>query len=347
MRRPHASTALAAALLAALPACSRSGAETDTAAPAPPIHVQVAKVERQDLVRRIRLPGTVRADQAVRLHARVSGYVKSIVKDRGDRVKAGEVIATLDLPELAAEQAGAKATFDLEDATLKRLDAIRNAEKTAVTDQDMDVARAKRATAEAALKRLETLLAYAEVRAPFDGVVTERFVDPGALVQQGPVVHVVDVSKVRVVVDVPEPEARFVKAGAAAEVALPALPGKPFAAAVGRTAETLDPSTRSLRAEIDAANPDGALRPGLYASVTLALETHAGAPAVPSKAVVMEQGKPVLYLLADGRAKKVPVTTGIDDGQKVEITSPLKGDETVILPGAQALTDGARVEASQ
>lgn len=344
---PAAGALLAASLAVALPACGRAPGETAAPPDEKPARVQVVRPERQDIVRRIQLPGTVRADQEVKLHAKVTGFVKSIVKDRGDAVKAGELIATLDIPEMALERDSLQASFALEDATLRRLEAIRKAEKTAVTDQDLDVARAKRTSSEAALKRLDTLIGYAEIRAPFDGVVTERFVDAGALVQQGPVVTVMDASKVRILVDAPEPEVRFVKVGAGADVKLGALPGKTFVARVARRADALDVPTRTMRAELDAPNPDGALLPGMYAAVSLELERHAGALLLPGKAILIEQGKPVVWTASDGRAKKVPITTGIDDGVQTEVTSGLAGAEAVILPGAQALTNGVRVEVSE
>lgn len=334
-----------ASLFPLLPACGRAPGETAAPPSEKVARVQVVKPERGDVARRVALPATVRADFEVKLHAKANGYVQSIVKDRGDRVRKDEVIATLDIPEVAQERESAKAAFKLEDATVQRLDAIWKAEKTAVTVQDLDVARAKRDMAAAALKRLDALVGYAEVRAPFDGVVTERFVDPGALVQAGPVVTVVDLSKVRVIVDVPEPDVRLVAVGTPADVRLDALPGRAFPTKVARASSSLDPGTRTLRAELEVSNSDGAILPGMYASVSLVLERHADALALPAKAIQSEQGKPCVFVVAEGKAHKVAVSLGIDDGVRTEVTSGLAGDESVILPGRETPTDGMRVEA--
>ncbi len=340
---------LVAVLPAGFPAgCGRpaEGQVPAAGAAAPAVRVQTARPERADLLRRIALPGTVRADHEVKLHAKTTGYLKTITKDRGDRVTRDEVVAVLDLPELAPELESAQAALDLEDATLRRLEAIRAQERTAVTDQDLDVAKAKRAAAEASVKRWRTLLAYAEIRAPFDGIVTERYADPGALVQPqtGPVLRLLDIARVRIIVDVPEPEARFVAAGNVADVRLDGLPGRTVAAKVARSAPALDPVTRTLRTELEAENPDGSILPGMYAAVSLAQEKRPGALTVPPKAVVLDQGKPVVYVLADGAAHRTPVETGVDDGVRTEVTSGLKGGETVILPGKDPLRDGLRVE---
>ena len=204
--------------LLALVVAAPAGCERADGSPARPsdtsaLAVRVAKPVRQEVVRRVVLPATVRADLEVTLYAKVTGYLKEIAKDRGDKVKAGELVALLEIPEMMSEIAHAKASFELEDATLRRLEAIRKVEKTAVTDQDLDLARAKRDMAKASLKKLETLHEYTEIRAPFSGTVTERFVDPGAFIQQGKIVSIVDTSKVRVLVDVPESEVRFATVG--------------------------------------------------------------------------------------------------------------------------------------
>ena len=307
----------------------------------------LATVQAEDVVRRMQIPGSIRAEQEVILHAQAHGFVTSITKDRGDRVAAGDIIATLDIPELTVDREGAQATLALADADMKRLDAIRALERTAVTDQDLDVQRAKHATATAAVKRIDALLGFASVRAPFAGMITERFVDPGALVQQSPIVRLVDVSKVRVLADVPEAELRWITVGTPCEVRVASAPGKAFAVTVSRMASSLDVATRTLRVELDRPNADLALLPGMYATVLIDLERHTHVLAVPVKAVVMEQGKPVVYTLVDGKAVNTPVTTGISDGLKTEILSGLTDQQTVIIAAALGLKDGMRVRSAE
>ena len=315
---------------------------------AKPLVVQIAKAEPGDIIRRIRLPGSLRANQEVRLHAKANGFVKTITKDRGDGVKAGEVVATLEIPELATDLDSARALFAIADSTVKRLEKIRAADVGAVPEQDLEVERAKRAAAEATRKRVEAMIAYTEIKAPFDGVITERHVDLGALVQQGAIVTLIDRSKLRLIVDVPEAEVRFVLVGSLADVTLEAIPGKVFPMAVKRTANRLDADSRTLRIELESEPGDPAMAPGMYAAVALALERHRDVLCVPAKSLAMEQGKPCVYTLVDGKAHKAPVTTGIGDGMRTEIASGLaNGDFVIIPPGPGLVRDGLAVQAAE
>jgi RND family efflux transporter MFP subunit len=336
----------AALLLALAIGCDRPAATADPTIPhGSAVHVKVVKPARQDIARRIMLPASVRADSEVTLVAKVTGYLKTITKDRGDRVKAGELIALLEIPEMVSEIAHARASFAIEDSTCRRLEAIRKAEKSAVTDQDLDLAHAKRDMAEATLKKLETLKGYTEIRAPFDGSVTERFVDPGAFIQQGKLVTIVDTAKVRVIVDVPEAEVRFSQTGTEAAVRFDALPGKSVRAVISRSSGTLDPVLRTMRIEMDIPNADASLFPGMFARVELGVERKPQALVIPSKAVSILQEKAFVFVNSGGTAKKVGVTLGTADGQWFEACSGLTGDELIILPEGTALVDGMAVTA--
>jgi membrane fusion protein (multidrug efflux system) len=338
--------ALAAILISALAAsaggCDGAHGTTPTAGgpDTSAQRVKVVKPTRQDIVRRVLLPASVRADLEVTLFSKVTGFLKEITKDRGDRVKSGELIATLEIPEMISEIDHARASHALDETTFNRLEAIRKVEKTAVTDQDLDMARAKRDMSKATLKKLETLQSYTEIRAPFNGLVTERFVDPGAFIQQGKIVSMVDISKVRVLVDIPESEAPHASVGVRAQVQLDALPGKVFQAAISRSAGALDPTLRTMRVEIDVPNPEFTIYPGMFARVALAVDRHAHALVVPAGAVVLQQDRAFVFIDANGKAKKVQVTPGTEDGSWWEIQKGLTGEESVILPEGRTLTEG-------
>jgi membrane fusion protein (multidrug efflux system) len=340
---------LLTALLSALVIAASGGCgKADGSAPGPAadggaLAVRVTRPLRQEVVRRVVLPATVRADLEVTLYAKVTGYLKEITKDRGDKVKAGERVALLEIPEMVSEIAHAKASYELEDATLRRLEAIRKVEKTAVTDQDLDLARAKRDMAKATLKKLETLHESTEIRAPFAGTVTERFVDPGAFIQQGKIVSIVDTSKVRVLVDVPESEVRFAAVGTEAEVQFDALPGKKYKAAISRSADSLDPVMRTMRVEVDVKNEDASVYPGMFARVAFGVDRRAQALVIPSAAVTFQQDKAIVWVEVGGLAKKIPVLLGVDSGQYYEVLKGLSGEESVILPEGKALLDGTPV----
>jgi RND family efflux transporter MFP subunit len=337
----------AAILLALAVALSSGCGKADGSSPGPSdasaVSVRVTKPIRQEVVRRVVLPATVRADLEVTLYAKVTGYLKEITKDRGDKVKAGERVALLEIPEMISEIAHAKASYELEDATLRRLEAIRKVEKTAVTDQDLDLARAKTDMAKASLKKLETLHEYTEIRAPFAGTVTERFVDPGAFIQQGKIVSMVDTSKVRVIVDVPESEVRFAAVGTETDVQFDALPGKKYKAAISRAAGSLDPVMRTMRIEVDVKNDDSAIYPGMFARASFGIDRHAQALVIPSAAVTFQQDKAVVYVEVGGLAKKTLITLGVEDGRYYEVLKGLSGGESIILPEGKTLSDGLPV----
>ncbi|MHC4607706.1 MAG: efflux RND transporter periplasmic adaptor subunit [Planctomycetota bacterium] len=333
-------------LWAGLCACdSSSGADADGDGKA--VLVTVVRPERGEVVRRITLPGTVRANFEVTLYAKTTGYVKSIVKDRGDTVKKGEQIAVLDIPEMQLDLERARADLHLKDATLKRLEKIREIEKTAVTDQDLDVARAEHAIASAALSRLEALAEYADIRAPFDGMVTERFVDPGALVQKGRIVKMVDAARVRILVDVPETDLRFVGPGTRAVVRTDALPGREFEADVTRLAGSLETETRTMRVELEIANPERAIAPGMSARVVFDLERKKNVLVLPGRAVMSREKNPSVYVNRDGRAENTPIVIGVVDGSRLEVASGLKDEDVVILSAGEPIREGMRVEVHQ
>jgi len=307
------------------------------------LEVRVVKATRQDIVRRVVLSASVRADLEVTLYSKVTGFLKDIPKDRGDQVKAGELIATIEIPEMLSEIEHARASATLDEVTFRRLEAIRKVEKTAVTDQDLDMAHAKRDQSKATLKKLETIQSYTEIRAPFSGSITERFVDPGAFIQQGKIVSMVDTSKVRVLVDIPESEVRAAQVGTKAEIRFDALPGAVYKAAISRSAGSLDTTLRTMRVEIDVQNKGLQIYPGMFARVTLEVDPHPMALVLPAEAITLQQDKAFVFLEVAGKAKKIPVSLGLEDGPRWEILKGLSGGESVLISDGKALVDGVGV----
>lgn len=340
--------------------------------------VEVNPPTRQTLAHAITLPATIDAFEKARLYAKVAGYVDRIHVDIGDRVVRGQVLAELDIPEMAPQYAQARA--QLAEAEAEHVRAVAEDElqrviydrstslrqRASITEQDLDQAKAshRRAAAEVALAQarieslrarlgqLEAMMEYAKIRAPFDGMVTERFVDPGALVQSAtasndvyPVVTVQRLDKMRVVVAVPEREAAAVEPGQPATLVANALPAKEFAGAVSRCAGALDPATRTMRVEVDVPNAQAELKPGMYGSLVITLAQRENALTVPASAVVSEKDRRFVYVVRHGRAHKVPVTIGADDAIRAEVTSGLDADSAVVVSGLGALADGAPVHA--
>jgi len=322
------------------------------AQPAP--EVQVTGPRRGDIHRFVALPGSLRANQQVTLHAKVAGYLRTISVDRGDVVKAGQVLAELDLPELAAERARHEAEVRVARSEVDRLKAAQAKAPDLVTPQSVDAAAGRLAVAEAALRQNAALLAYGKITAPFAGVVTTRHADPGAFVPAATaganpaaaaIVSIVDHSVVRAVIAVPEAEAARVATGQPVVLSSDALPGRVFRGKVSRHSGALDERTRTLAVEADLPNADGTLRPGMYVNARIGVELHRDAQLAPAAALVREKAAGFLFLLVDGKANRVPVKYGFNDGTDVEILEGLPPGARVLIPGKVALSQGQVVTA--
>lgn len=376
--------ALLGLLLVSFAACSHStSADPQGAQAAASGKIPVGTVTplRKDLTRTITLPGTLLAFNEATLYGKVAGYLKAIRVDKGDRVRRGQTLAVLEVPEMVKEidqaQAAyqealanlnqAKAEAELQGVTYKRYSEVHSKDPEAIANQELDQYRSKYEVAEANVKlaearvatatanrdRLMALHQYANISAPFGGVITARFVDPGALIQaatsstQGqPVLTIQDLDTVRVYVGVPEINVPLIQIGTPSALTTAAYPGKVFTASVTRFAEALDPSTRTMKTEIDVPNRQHLLRPGMYADVTLAIEKVRNALVVPDSALVVEGSRKFVWVVRDAAAHRLEVETGMDDGAESEIRSGLKGEEQVVVAGKDSLAEGKAVEAS-
>ena len=225
-----------------------------------------------------------------------------------------------------------------------------------VTPQTVDSAKGKLEVAQANLERIETLLKYAQIVAPFSGIITRRMVDPGAFIpaatsgsaaQNAAVVTLMDSSKVRVQVAIPEADVPFVSKGIPATVLIEELSGREFKGEVTRDAHALDMATKTMLAEIELPNPSGELRPGMYATVKLFVQKKGNAVLVPTSTLIVEKAGVSVFAAIDGKAKKVPVKLGFNDGQNAEILDGVREGDTIIVPGKQILADGQAVQVTE
>lgn len=317
-----------------------------------PLEVSVVSPRRGGIYRYVTLPGTLRANLQVTLHAKVAGFLKSISVDTGDTAKAGQVLAELEMPELIAERARQQSELKLARIEAERIQRARKKAPDLIPPQVADAAEARLATAEAGLEQYETLLGYAKIAAPFDGVITMRYLDPGALVpaataggnpESAAIVTLMDYSTIRVHVPVPEIEAAHIRIGQPVIVATESMPGKVFTGSVSRHSGALDERSRTLLVEADLSNPDLMLRPGMYANVKVGVEHHSDALLVPAAALVREKAAGFLFLFEDGKAKRVSVKYGFNDGSSVEILEGLPTAARVILPGKNTIANGQPV----
>ena len=338
--------------LGAISGCGRSAVEA-TPQP-PPIPVQTVLPRRGEITRSITLPTfRILAYQAATIYAKVPGYLKTLTVDKGDTVQAGQLLGELEVPELLADEIEWQAETAVAQTNYERMAQARAKAPDLVVPQTVDDLRGAWEVAQAKLQRTRTLLHYARLVAPFTGVITARFVDPGAFIpaatsgtpaQSAAVVTLMDFSRLRIQVFVPEPEVPFITNGVPARATVEELPGKVFKGSVTRYANALDEATKTMLAEIEMPNPVGELRPGMYASVQLEVERKPDALLVPVQALLVEKAGASVFTVGDGKAKKIAVRTGFNDGVNVEINEGVTPDQPVILAGKQTLNDGQPVK---
>lgn len=335
--------------------CKRSARETQ--AGLPPIAVQTVLPHRGEISRTLTLPTfRILPYQQATLYAKVSGYLKTISVDKGDAVKEGQLLAEIEVPEIVADEAQYKAETEVAGTNYERMSQARRKAPDLVVPQTVDDLRGQWEVARAKLQRARALLQYARIAAPFAGVITQRFVDPGAFIpaatagavaQNAALVTLMDVSKLRVQVFVPEAEVPVVTAGVPVRLTLEEYPGRQFPGSVTRIAYALDEATKTMLAEIELPNPSRELRPGMYASVQMEVERKPDALLLPSAAVLAEKAGPFVFRVTDGKARKSQVRVGFRDDANVEIVAGLQSDEPVILIHDKILNDGQAVTAME
>jgi RND family efflux transporter MFP subunit len=330
---------------------------------APEAHtVAVARVVRTRLSNAMTLQGEFTPYQDVLIHAKVSGYVNPIRVDIGDRVKAGDLLATLEVPELKDELEGAQASerrakteHMLARLDHQRLVDVNKEHPNLVAQQDLDDAEAKDsatasalATAKADADRFSTLSGYTRVTAPFNGVVTRRFVDNGTLVEAGtssntgPIVDVAETDLLRLRFPVPEAETPVVRVGGAVSISVDAL-HLVFTGKIARDSGDIDRSTRTMVVEVDVPNPDDVLKAGMYASVTLVVQEAEGVLAVPLQALSQSDSPTVLVVGANRTIEVRPVAVGMRTASLAEIRSGLHEGDLVVLGERSGLPPGTAV----
>jgi RND family efflux transporter MFP subunit len=343
--------------------------------------VKVTAAVAVDGGRSLTLPGNMVANQEALVNARATGYVRRWRVDIGDRVRAGDVLAELDTPDLEQQLEQARAALKQKDAALEQAKANLDFARVTATredallaeslasQQDDDQARAQAkiweanvlaaradiAAAQANVRELGQLVSFGRVVAPFDGRITQRNIDVGSLVTAGgssgasgaqPLFRIEAIDPVRVFVQVPQTFALSVKDGEPATVSVRQLPGRAFEGRVTRTAGALDPASRTLNVEIDVPNPTGELLGGMFAQATIAVTVPHRVVRVPSSAVISDaRGNRVASVDGGGRVHLLAVTRGLDDGSDIELVDGLVGGEEIMVNPGGDVTDGTRVEA--
>ena len=326
----------------------------------------VVKVTREDLFKEVTIPAEFRPYEEVELHAKVSGYVKAMNVDFGDKVKAGQLMATLEVPELRDELSNAQATekkaeADYTNAHLAytRLLAVNQAHPNLVAQQDLDNAAANDQAAAATIaaakaddEKYQTLVGYTQITAPFDGVVTRRYADPGALIQAGtssdtqalPLVRVSDNYRLRLDFPVTVDYVKDIRLGDSIAVRVDSLNGETFTGTISRFTDHVNENTRTMITEIEVPNPNLEMMPGMYATVTLKVEQRPQALAVPIEAVVGDKTPSVYVVNQNNQIQERPVKLGLETPDKYEVLSGLREGDLVIIGNHSKLQTGQKVE---
>ncbi len=380
MRMPTRFTpAFGAISLLALAAC-RGNAPAQTTAPAAPpgpATIEVVKVIEQPLNVTLSLPGELTAFQTVALYSRVTGFVKTIAVDRGSRVRAGEQLAVLDAPELVAQKSEAQSKLqsaesqlavvrskaEADASTYEKLKAasatpgvvagndVVLAQKTVEADQSQ-IAAAQQTVeaARQALNGMSDMEGYLRITAPFSGIVTERNVHPGALVSPTggpgaatPIVRIVDGSRLRLVVPVPEAYTAGMTSGTSLTFTVTTYPGETFAGTIARISRSVDVATRTMAVELDVNNSDGRLAPGTFCQVRWPVRRTAPSLLVPSSSVATTTGRTFVIRVRGGKTEWVDVKTGLSSGPLVEVYGDLKAGDDIAARGTDEVRPGAEV----
>jgi RND family efflux transporter MFP subunit len=309
----------------------------------------------------VALPGNAQAYVATPIYARTNGYLKAWYFDIGAHVKSGQLLAEIEAPEVdrqldqaRADLATAQANFDLAETTAARYQSLFKSESVAKQDVEDRVGdlNAKKAMVDSArfnLQRLEETQRFQKVYAPFDGVITARNVDTGALINAGanaPGKELFDIaatSRLRVYVNVPQQYSRDVAPGGMAELTLAEFPGRHFAGKIARSSDAIDPASRTLLTEVDVDNPKGELLPGAFLSVHLKLRSKAATVVVPVNTLIFRSEGLQVAVVRGNRAQLTPVTMGRDYGTEVEVLSGLTPADELIENPSDSLVSGAEV----
>lgn len=333
--------------------------------------VDVVRVEARDLHRSVQVSGEFTPWQTVNIHARVSGFIEKMLVDRGTAVKQGQLLAVVSAPEMEAQIAEGKAKAGAaqaqvaeanarsvsSEAVLKRLreaaatpgaisrTEIETAEQTAAANsKQVEAARAALEAANAAVEALQKMSSYLQIAAPFSGFVTERLAHPGALASPvgDPLLRIEQVSRLRLVVAVPESAYARIAAGARVPFRVAAYPGETFHGRVARNSRKIDPKTRTAAIELDVPNENGRFAPGMYAEVDWPVSSQ-DALMVPATSVATTTERVFVIRVRNGRAEWVNVQRGVREGDLIQVRGDLRPGDLVLRRGSDEIHDGARL----
>jgi RND family efflux transporter MFP subunit len=316
-------------------------------------HVLVMQLSDGTTSRTIELPASVHGYIETPVYAKIAGYMKTINVDKGDHVKAGQIIALLESPETDKQVFDARSYYWLQAVTDRRNQELVRQE--VIPQQTADTSHATMLQAKAVYEQELAMQQYEVVRAPYDGIVTARYVDPGALIPQSttpsstttnsPIIAMATLAPLRVYAYVPQSLSPFIKDGDPANITVTEFPNRNYSGTVTRHPNALDQATRTMLVEVDLPNEDRSLYPGMYADLKMTARVTVAGITVPDDALVFRNDKIYLPVVRNNRLSLVEVTLGHDNGYNVEVSGDLRPGEVVAINVGQAARDGEPVQA--
>jgi len=338
---------------------------TETAQMAVP-SVSIVSPQRSAPSQEIVLPGNVQPYVTAPIFSRTSGYLQAWYLDIGAHVKKGQLLAVIATPEVDQQLGQSRSNLSTAEANLRLAEITKNRYEDllkthAVAQQDVDNAigtfNANKSILEADqanVKQLEALQSFEKIYAPFDGIITARNTDVGALVDSGSsagvktdLFHLSQVDRLRVYVNVPEEYSQATISGLTAELTLAEFPGTTFSGKLVRTSQAINYETRTLLAEVDVINPTGKLLSGSYAEVHFKVPGKLSTYVLPTETLLFRKEGLRVAVVRDNKAQLLPVTPGRDFGDTIEIISGLQGNESVIVSPPDSLVNGEKVQVAQ
>lgn len=306
--------------------------------------VKVESPRRETIVSSLKFTGDIAPILQASIFSKVSGNIEKIFVDIGTFVRKGEILAQIDTTEIFQQYQLASATYQNAYLAYRRNKDL--SEQNLIAKQDFDNSEAAMKIASANFETAKIRLDYSRITAPFPGYITKRYLDPGAMVNSNnsTLFTLMDLSSVKVMVDILEKDIPLIKPGKKGIITVDAFPGEKFYGTVTRLSGAVDLSTRTMAVEVDVVNRSHLLKPGMFANITIVVGERENAITVPTQAILKDESGHFVFVVSEGKAKRLSVQPGAEQDGRIEIISGgLNGSESVITTGQQYVKDGGQI----
>ncbi len=306
--------------------------------------VEVEKPKQRSFIAEVLITGTALPNQKVIIYAMESGYIKKITKDIGDVVSKGEIIAVLANPNLSRELEKKQAQLQAKKSTYERLKSVYQKTPSLTPLQTVEDAEASYLSAKAAVSSIRDRLSFLNIKAPFNGKITKKMVDNGALVQSGltednpqGIVEIQETNPIRLTIALPEADIAAIDKKVEVTITFPELPQKSFKAKISRTAGALDPASKTMQVEIDINNPQGHIKPGMYAKALMQISSRVGVVSLPVTAQWIYQNQPFVLIVKNNKVHRIALRKGLSNKDYFEVLNPEITENTLVIVQGKGL----------